>query len=55
MSENSTIERFLNISFLYFQLTGKTAHEISNDDLEEWIVFINTHQSPANSPESMAA
>ena len=41
MSKYEFIQRFLSVSYLYFQLTERTAAEIPDQDLQELLEFIN--------------
>lgn len=41
MTRQEFIDRFLAASYLYFQLHGKTAANISNDELTELFEILN--------------
>jgi len=49
--EHYNIQRFLVISDLYFRLTDKTASDVSDEELLEFLEFINDCSLPLMSPE----
>lgn len=49
-TNTQNIERFLALSDLYFRLTGKTAGDMDNREMLEFLEIINDQTPPAMSP-----
>jgi len=55
MSRQDTINRFMAVSYLYFQLTDKCPEALSPDDLADLLEIINAENDPGLCPDQHIA
>lgn len=55
MSRQETINRFMAVSYLYFQLTDRCPEDLSPDDLADLLEIINAENDPGLCPDQHIA
>ena len=55
MTTKEYVDQFLAISYLYFQLTDKTAADITIDEMEDLLDMINAGNGPTSCPDQHVA
>jgi len=55
MTRTEFIDRFLAISYLYFQLADNNSNEVSAIEIEEWVEIINAGNEPMMCPDQHVA
>ncbi len=54
MSKQGYIDRFLAVSRLYFQLTGKTSNNANQKDMEEMMELVDPDSTPMLCPDQIS-
>ena len=55
MTRTEFIDRFLAISYLYFQIADNNSNEVSAIEIEEWVEIINAGNEPMMCPDQHVA